>query len=1360
MKRLLLSFILLLVLGQLNAQEYYHFESNHPQGFSIENSTKSALSLHYSITDLGITDFEYDGAQGQEIILKGCFASNAEGLPNLPFVNQFIAVPRGAKVNIEVREKASKTLQDIELLPAAPLQMNGEDIRPALHWNMDIFGNDADFPAENVTIAQTTQIRGLDVALISVTPFRYNPIRNTLEVIYDMDIEVRFEGGNEQFGDPRYSHPAWDHILRDLVINSDMLPETDYYDRLNGAIQNREEGCEYLIIVPDDSAFIAWADTLKTFRTKQGILTKVVTASDCGSNEAEDIRNYILNAYNNWAIPPSAVLFFGGNQKYSDFGLKPYIYTMPKDASSVYHYPTDNPFADMNGDSIPDLSVSRIAAYNANECETLVKKAIDYELNPPTDPHYYDHPVITSGYEEDKWFMITSQITHNYLRDRLGKHPSNIYMKYYWVDQNPTPPDSIWSTDSNTPAALDYFGPNGTNYIPMSLGGLDNWIDEFDDTQVLIDAINEGGFLTFFRDHSNRELWACPYFTTDHLRLLQNERPTFVLSIGCLTSDYWHTEGNGFSELFCKTNAGAIGIIGANSVTYSHYNDLITWGMFDYFWPDFMPTLGTESQPEFAYPSFSLVAGKIFLAQQSFRPFWTEGIHRTQNLFSYLGDTYLDIYTETPQPLSIEAPRYHPNNEGEYHFTAEEGAVVCLWLNGEILHVLRATGQLQSVTLPQMELGEQFTITATKHNRIRHEQTVTVIASDVPFVYMTVPTINDQDGNGQLDYGEYVTIDVSLRNDGLVASQGSDITLLCESPFVDILKGTAQYQQILPNGTATLKNAFRIRLANDIPDQTLLQFKVQFNEDNNTHQDGFECVANAPLIKIDPKFQIVDDQSTPLTHIAEEGKTYVTFTIHNNGHRAAEHLSTQFDIKAPFVSVTTPIYQQEHLAPNDSLTCTFELNVTPNNKSEAWLQSYLEVQNGEYHTMLDTIIPFGGLYETFETETLNPVFTWENDPTYPWNYDNEDAHEGQRCFMVTLPRWKMSSLTVNMGEHMLPHKCTVSLHIKDNGFAELALIETLPTVNIYENYQGTDSWTRIDHTLQANCASVAFTVTQFSAVNFDFKIDDICFPPRHTTIAYAGNDMVSCSESPAELYDAYAYDCNSIQWITDGDGYFDCDTITNPIYFPGSQDLANGNASLTLTAFGNDTIVSSKQLHYVDEINLGSIVGDSLVNKNETPISHYSIENQNGIGYLWQLEPATAGSIYNYGNKIDILWNPHESDMDVTLWVSAENGCNIAPVSKSIQLIDAYTPVWHTLNFDLYPNPTDGNINLVMGETLIGKAFLEVFNLLGERVINQQASHLYQGETIPLDLNKMASGLYIIRLSSENGCCSKKVSVK
>ena len=744
MKRLIVLYITLMVFGALNAQETYRFCTDHPQGFSIERSTKAALSLHYSIAELGIADIQYDGAKGQEIILKGCFASNAEGRPNLPFVNQYLAVPRGAKVSIEVKEKASKTLQDIELLPAAPLQMNNEDQRPALHWDMNVFGKDANYPSENVTIAQTTQIRGLDVALLSVTPFRYNPVKKTLEVIYDMDIELRFEGCDGQFGDAHYLHPAWDNILRDLVINSDMLPEANYYERLNEAIRNREEGCEYLIITIDDPAFTSWADTLKQFRMHQGILTKVVTTADCGSNNAEDIRNYILNAYNNWAIPPTAVLLFGGNQATnSNFGLKPFFFTSPVSWGETYHYASDNPFADMNGDSIPDIAISRMTVINASECQQMVRKLIAYETNPPTDPHHYDHPVINSGYQETKWFAITAQITNNFFQDRLGKHPGNIYMKYWYEDHDPTPPDSIWSTAPGTDAVLDYFGPNGAQYLPQSIGYLNDWIDMEDKTPFQ-NALNEGSFLTFYRDHSNPDFWCCSNIRTADIPNFHNESPTFLFSIGCSTNNFWNnwSYDGCVAESFLRANVGAIGSLGANTVTYSQYNDLITWGMFDYFWPDYMPTLGSQTEADFYYPSYSLVAGKLFLSQQAFLPYSMdpEKVDKTLNLFSYLGETYLNLYTETPQPLIVEAPSQHINNQWQYTFTAEEGATVCLANEEGIIAVVRATGAPQSIDLPPSIVGAQFTITATKQNHIRFEQNVTIISDGIN--ERTTPTID------------------------------------------------------------------------------------------------------------------------------------------------------------------------------------------------------------------------------------------------------------------------------------------------------------------------------------------------------------------------------------------------------------------------------------------------------------------------------------------------------------------------------------------------------------------------------------------------------------------------------------------
>ena len=744
MKRLSIILSLLFAFSILNAQETYRFRTDAPQGLYIESSTVSGLSLHYSVNEITVTDVEYDEVQGKEIIMKGSFGSFAEGLPNLPFENHYVAVPNGATVRIEVKEKASQTLHDIELLPAAPLQSDNEDTRPALQWDETVFGKDANFPNESVTIAQTTQIRGLDVVMLSVTPFRYNPVRKTLDVIYDMDIEVRFEGGNGQFGDPRYRNPAWDGILRDLVLNSDMLPEAHYYERLNQAIRDGEEGCEYLIITIDNPDFCAWADTLKRFRTRQGILTKVVTTTDCGSNEAEDIRNYILNAYNTWAIPPAAVLLFAGNHSTAaNFGIKPFFYTVTSSGGYTYTYATDNPYSDMNGDSIPDLALSRMTALNFRECQTLVEKLLEYELTPPTDAHYYDHPVINSGYQDTKWFAITAQITNSFFYDRMGKHPANLYMKYWYEDHDPTPPDSIWSIAPNTDAVLDYFGPNGTQYIPQSIGYLDDWIDMFD-KEPFQNAVNEGSFLTFYRDHSNPDWWCCSNIRYSDIPSFHNERPTFLLSIGCSTNNFWNNWSymGCVAECFLHADIGAIGSLGANSITYSHYNDLTTWGMIDYFWPDFMPTLGSQNEPNFAYPAYSLVAGKLFLSQQTFLPYSTDPVKvdKTLNLFSYLGETYLNLYTELPQPLAVEAPNQHVNNQWQYTFTAEEGATVCLSNEDGIITVVRGTGAPQSIDLPPSAVGEQFTITATKQNRIRFQQDVTIISDGIN--ERTTPTID------------------------------------------------------------------------------------------------------------------------------------------------------------------------------------------------------------------------------------------------------------------------------------------------------------------------------------------------------------------------------------------------------------------------------------------------------------------------------------------------------------------------------------------------------------------------------------------------------------------------------------------
>ena len=1374
MKRLFLLLTIILAFGIMNAQETFSFRTNHPQGFSIESSTTESLSIHYSISEIGIADIDNGEAKGHEIILKGNFGSYAEGLPNLPFENRYIAVPRGAKVSVKVKEKASQTFNGIDLLPAAAVQLDTAVGLPKLRKDMDVFGKDANFPSENVAIAQTTQIRGLDVALLSVTPFRYNPVRKTLEVIYDMDIEVRFEGGNGQFGEARYRNPAWDDILSDLVINSDMLPEAHYYELLNEAIQNREEGCEYLIIAPDDEDILAYADTLRQFRTKQGVLSKVVSTTECGGNTADQIKSYIHNAYVHWAIPPAAVMIFsaidtlevGSNFYWTSSGIPGFgLLFKGYDTGTVlldYHYSSDNPYADMNGDSIPDLALSRLPAITLDEYRTQVNKLIQYETNPPSQSNYYDRPIVTSSYENNKWFLITSQSVNGFYRNKLGRHPHNFYMVY--AQSEPIFPDTAWSTGYNTDAVVNYFGPNGQNYIAHSPDTLNDWRDPMD-YSYLLEALNQSSFLTLYRDHSSFDLWCSPWMESSEIQHLTNQDPTFVLSIGCdaalyskvffyeFSDSYWSIGKNPMIYEFCKAKGGALGGIGATTVTCSHFNDILTWGILDNFWSDFMPDLGTATQPEFTRPAYALVAGKLFLNQHVFMPnWWPQKVTTTMNVFHYLGDTYLNLYTEAPQQMNVDAGPC-TNSQSQYTFTAEEGALVCLSHGNDIIRLVHATGRPQSIVLPNLPIGDRFFFTVTKQNRIRFEQQVTVISPSQPYVYT-----KDFIVNGQCNSGELVDFDIVLRNNGQITSDNGEITLVCESPYVEIVQNSASYQHISPYASVTLERAFSVRLTSDIPDQAILHFTIRFNENENTHEDVFHITANAPIIQISPEFAITTENGEPSTHIDTEGTSTVTFSLSNIGHSTTCPISADLGIKAPFVS-SEASQLLETLRPEETTTFSIALNATPNDIEAGWLQAQLLIQYGAYQARFDTIMQYGGIFENFESDTLNPFFNWTNSGSHPWEYCTDDVFEGERCFISTANTATHSQLRAKLRSQLLEHDGKISFHYKTSPDETLVFYSR----SINESTEFTSpEWQYGEVRISSSDIQFIWNFEKENAESQQTKIDNICFPPKHTVIAYAGDDMILCNATSVTLNDAYAYDYQSVFWTSDSDGQFEDETAINATYHFGEQDIINGNIDLTLHASSStDTISSTIQLTLLSDFSwAGRIEGDSIVNKYETATSHYSIEHQEGIRYRWQIEPAEAGYIYGQGNAIDIAWNLCEGDAEVTLSVITENGCDTDPITKTISLIGYSTPEWHPINFDLYPNPTDGKVNLVVGENLHGMAIIEVYNLLGERVLVQEVSQLHQGTTISLDLNKMASGLYIIKLSTANGSCSKKVSVR
>ena len=1351
MKRILLLLGFLFAFVSLKAQETYRFRTDAPQGISVKSSAASQLSLHYSIQELGIANIENGNVKGQEIILKGQFAPNAEGHPNLPVVNRYVAIPQGATVSLQVKENASTVLTDIDLLPAMPAQCDLDDKDVKLRWEASVFNMDANFPTENTVLSNPTQIRKLDVVILSVTPFRYNPVRKTLEVIYDIDIDIRFEGGTGQFGESRYLNPDWEHILRNLVINSDMIPSVDYYKMVEEARERDLEGWEYLIIAPDNNNYLAWADTLKAFRTRQGISTKIATVSECGGNNPNTIRDYILDAYNNWAIPPAAVLLFGG--WCNNLGIKPFYHVTIADSSyNATRYPTDYPYCDMNGDSLADLAISRITARDPNEYRIFVEKTIQYESNPPTDPNYYDRPIFSTGHEANKWFLLGSQSIHGFLRDKVGKHPTNLYMV-----NSGSIPTTTWSTGYNASVVLDYFGPNGQNYIEETPAYLDDWVTK-NDSILLYDALNEGSFLTMYRDHSNANAWWNPKFKSQFIEPMLHGLPTFVFSISCSTTRFDQPSYRCIIDAFCvKDHSGGIGGIGAATLTHSYFNDILAWGMFDCIWPNFMPELGASTPPPFVRPAYFLSEAKHYYAYHVFLPNWWPEVNQSQmNLFGYTGETYLNLFTEVPQPINITHNLYCRTNENQFTVTAEDGAVICLSKDDEIIFVAQSDGLPCIFTLPQMEVGESFTVTATMQNHFRYEYEVPIISGSGPYVAIERNGLLVENDFDMLHCGENAHIGLKLHNYGSSAASNVTMSLLCNSPYIEITQGTHQHQNIAANQTFVVGDAFRFNIADNIPDMTEVTFTFHINDGGS--DKTFNIVKNiaAPSFVVKPNITYTNASQQPVLQLVHEGITDIHVQIANEGHFNSGPYLVNFTMQAPFMPSDSPSHTFDALEKGDTNELVFRVQAHPSQLNTAWLIAIIEVNDGIRQTTLDTLLPYGGFNECFDPASFNS-HDWQMSGDANWTATNEEAYSGDYSV-------RSGTITHNQSSSMSITQETQATEIIF--YRKISSEANYDKLHFYIDDEDMGEWSGIKHwgkerfLVPQGTHTFKWSYIKDHSVHFGQDcvwVDEINILPGHTAIAYAGGTITSCSGESVHINCNYAYDYRRLEWTTEGDGTFDNANTMHPVYTPGPNDIANGGASLQFRA---DNTLSPLQLILTDNIDLGDeIVGDDMINLDNT-INHYSVEKTNGVEYVWQLEPSNAGFIIDHGNAVDIVWDFRHGITEATLSVTSEAGCIQETLSKNIAISLVSVAEESQSSFSLYPNPTDGKVNLVMGQDLQGKSVIEVYNVLGTRLLKKTFQNLTKGQSVAFDLQHFAPGIYIIKLCNDEGCWSQKMSVR
>jgi len=450
--------------------------------------------------------------------------SYVEGEARLPKLRRMIEIPQGTNPTITVISDywESTSLDDLKMpsriTPVQPPQIKSYPNSTDFTINEDYYNTDDLLPSEKVRILEINQIRGRRFALIEISPLRYNPAQGDLELMISCELTIDLSNGIDIQKTidniERYSSPSFEEMFEHT------FPNYGFYENLASSSKDPEG---YLIIVYDN--FNDEITPLANWKTTMGYETTVTLTSNIpGGATADNIKNYIQDAYDTWTIPPAYILLVGDTPQ------------IPAHSGTASGGETDSYFVRMDEDIFADIYIGRFPANNETQVDIMVDKTIYYEQGDFSSVDWIKKAAFIASDDMDQM----AEDTHDYVID------THLEPNGYTCDR--------------------IYGASGGS------------------TSDITNALNEGRSLCIYSGHGSTTYWACvPFNQADVNALTNNGMYPFVCSHACLTGSYGLDEC--FGETWVRApNKGALAFWGSSISTEWDPDDIIERRVFDAWW--------------------------------------------------------------------------------------------------------------------------------------------------------------------------------------------------------------------------------------------------------------------------------------------------------------------------------------------------------------------------------------------------------------------------------------------------------------------------------------------------------------------------------------------------------------------------------------------------------------------------------------------------------------------------------------------------------------------------------------------------------------------------------------------------------
>ena len=902
---------------------------------------------------------EHDGYQ--QMGLNGCLPNGNVGEPSLPWQSVSLLLPQGQEALSYHVELSDWVEMDgtYRLFPVQRPRPYSCDEAIPFAKNETLYRSTDAYPAECFGSITTQYLNGVAFAFGGFTPMRYVPATGKVSYARTATVSIETTASRDDHSGKLWLSPENEATILQLAQNGELL---DSY-RQRGRDVN-----DYDMLVITSEAWVPMFGEYLDLYNGKGVRTHIVAleeiyATMTGRDEQEQIRNYIIQEYENHGI---SMVSLGG-----DVAIVPYrsLWCFAQEGYEDY-LPADMYYACLDGtlnddnddkwgevgedDLLPELGIGRLPFNNENQFNIIMEKTFSYLLNPVLGE--FTSPILGAEHLGDGYYGSDD------MERLIGTNSDFGYTTHGY------PTDYNFKKYYETPSQ----GWNG--------GAFRN-------------VIRTGGQYVNHVGHANTGIvagWDISAMNNEFFSGNDGVNHNYMLfhSHGCICGDFSH---GCILERMVTIPTGFVATTGN-----SRYGWYQPWGdgmaahihreMMDAYCHDHIPSIG-----------MALRQAKIATAPWVNTGWGDEGCLRW-NIYclNIMGDGALTPWFEEP---------FNPNVVYEQglmtgttsttvtvtHFDAPlDNFRVCLF-DGETLLATAITDNNGVAVLnfsPALDVTGELQLIVTGQSAWPQVLEVNGFESGTPYIYGDLLGFE-----GEPLFGlQSLWVGGDLYNKGDMAASNVHASISTDCEYILPNSNDLVISEMAPNSALHYDHLGSLDIADNIPDLTLFTLNLATTVGETTHTTRREFLALAP--KLEFVDYVVDDNGGNGNGYIDPGET-VTLHVNilNAGHATAPdaYLTVSCDDeRIHFQETTLPL---GNIGTQDSFTADLVMDSDDDIIEGTVFYLDLELHTGAYTTTDQYAFANGQIAESFETGDFS-LLDWFLTGDQDWFVTDEVAHTG------------------------------------------------------------------------------------------------------------------------------------------------------------------------------------------------------------------------------------------------------------------------------------------------------------------------------------------------------------------------------